>query len=82
MWEVGLDGNYWEMVCERLLFEIKNGKLTGKFSTKNCFGIEKVNRIKEKYNLSEYNVIYAYGNSSGDKEMLSIANEKYYKRFD
>ena len=26
--------------------EIKNNKLTGKFSTKNCYGIEKANRVK------------------------------------
>lgn len=61
--------------------EVKNNILTGKFSTKNCYGIEKVNRIKEKYNLSDYNTIFAYGDSSGDKEMLSIADKKYYKHF-
>jgi phosphatidylglycerophosphatase C len=62
--------------------EVKNNKLTGKFSTKNCYGIEKVNRIKEKYNLSDYNTIFAYGDSGGDKEMLSIADKKHYKYFE
>lgn len=62
--------------------EIQNGKVTGRFATKNCYGIEKVNRIKKKYDLSKYNVIYAYGDSSGDNEMLSIANERYYKYFE
>lgn len=69
-----------DLVATRL--EIQDGKLTGKFATKNCYGIEKVNRIKEQYNLSEYSVIYAYGDSPGDKEMLSIANHQYYKSFD
>jgi phosphoserine phosphatase len=32
--------------------EIQEGKITGKFATKNCYGIEKVNRIKERYDLS------------------------------
>jgi HAD superfamily hydrolase (TIGR01490 family) len=61
--------------------EIKDGKLTGQFSTKNCYGIEKVNRIKEQYKLSEYDCIYAYGDSSGDKEMLRLADMSYYKLF-
>jgi len=61
--------------------EIKNGKLTGKFSAKYCHGIEKVNRIKQCYNLSEYSIIFAYGDSSGDKEMLSIADKRYNKKF-
>ena len=74
------DKNKIDLIATRL--EIQEGKITGKFSTKNCFGIEKVNRIKERYNLSEYSVIYAYGDSLGDKEMLCIADKKYYKYFD
>jgi len=61
--------------------EIKNGKLTGKFLTKNCHGIEKVNRLLEKYDLNNYKFIYAYGDSKGDKEILKIANKKFYKYF-
>lgn len=69
-----------ELIATRL--EIHDGKITGKFATKNCYGIEKANRIKEKYDLSEFSYIYAYGDSLGDKEMLNIANKQYYKRFD
>ena len=61
--------------------EIKNNKLTGKFSTMNCYGIEKVNRIKNVYKLNHYDYIYAYGDSRGDKELLSIADESFYKPF-
>jgi len=61
--------------------ESKHSKLTGKFSTLNCYGIEKVNRIKERYNISDYEVIYAYGNSKGDKEMLNIAHKRFYRYF-
>lgn len=53
----------------------------GKFKTKNCYGIEKVNRISSKYNLDEFSYIYGYGDSSGDTEMLAITNESYYKPF-
>ncbi len=59
--------------------EFKDSKFSGKFATKNCHGKEKVNRIKELLDTSEYETIYAYGDSSGDKEMLDLANVKYYK---
>lgn len=59
----------------------KEGILTGQFKTKNCHGAEKVNRIKELYNLNEYEYIYAYGDTSGDKEMLELADQSFYKSF-
>jgi len=61
--------------------EFEKGILTGRLSSKNCFGIEKVNRLNQNYNLSEFEYIYAYGDSAGDNEILEIANEKYYKFF-
>ena len=68
-----------ELIATQL--EIKNNKITGKFLSKNCHGIEKVNRIKETYDLSQYDYIYAYGDSRGDKEMLALADESFYKPF-
>jgi HAD superfamily hydrolase (TIGR01490 family) len=61
--------------------QMQDSKVTGKFLTKNCYGVEKVNRIKELYNLNKYDYIYAYGDSSGDKELLELANESFYKPF-
>lgn len=61
--------------------EYKHHKITGKLSTPNCYGAEKVRRIKMAYDLSKFDYIYAYGDSSGDKEMLALADEKYYRRF-
>ena len=58
-----------------------NGVLNGKFLTKNCYGKEKVKRIKEQYCLQEYNIIYAYGDSRGDKELLALADKSYYRPF-
>ena len=68
-----------ELIATKLASE--NNRLTGKFATKNCSGVEKLNRIKENYNLDNYKTIYAYGNSKGDKEMLTIADKKFYKYF-
>ncbi len=61
--------------------EVKNGLISGKLLSKNCYGIEKVNRIKDSYDLSKFDFIYSYGDSGGDKEMLKIANESFYKPF-
>jgi HAD superfamily hydrolase (TIGR01490 family) len=59
--------------------EVKDQRITGKFLTKNCYGVEKVRRIKEKYNLKGFDYIYAYGDSHGDKEMLELAHERSYE---
>lgn len=61
------------------VFEIDNGMITGKISGKNCYGAEKVERINKKYNLSNFQHIYAYGDSSGDMKMLGLADIKYYR---
>lgn len=67
--------------CIATKLEVKENKITGKYSGNNCNGKEKVRRIKEKYNLSTFNRIIAYGDSRGDQEMLALANEYYYKVF-
>lgn len=60
---------------------IEDGILTGKLKGKNCIGIEKVNRIYEAYDVQYITYSYGYGNSSGDRELLAMVNEKYYKLF-
>ncbi len=61
--------------------EIKDGKITGAFASQNCYGQEKVHRIKEKYNLKDFNDIIAYGDSRGDLPFKKIATEFHYKPF-
>ena len=59
--------------------EVKDGCLTGHFLTKNCYGQEKVNRILALYpDRNTYHLI-AYGDSRGDKELLTFADEAYYQ---
>ena len=61
--------------------EVIDGKLTGLFLSKNCYGQEKVNRILSLYpNRHDYHLT-AYGDSRGDKEMLAFADESYFKPF-
>ena len=73
------DKNNLDLIATKL--EMKNGIVTGKLLSKNCYGIEKANRVKEKYKLSDYDHIYAYGDSRGDRELLALADEKFYKPF-
>lgn len=61
--------------------EVVDGKLTGRFLTKNCYGQEKVNRLKALYpNRQDYHLT-AFGDSRGDKELLTYADESFFKPF-
>ena len=73
------DKNGLDLIATKI--EIKDGLVTGKFLSKNCYGREKASRVQEAYNLSEYDHIYAYGDSRGDKELLELADESFYKPF-
>jgi len=63
------------------LLEVKNEKLTGRIDGENCHGEEKVRRIRASYDLSQYDEIYCYGDSSGDKPMLALGTFSFYKPF-
>jgi HAD superfamily hydrolase (TIGR01490 family) len=67
--------------CICTMLEIKNGKITGNISGKNCYGQEKVNRIKQQFDLTSYSNIFCYGDTKGDKPMLSLATSAHYKPF-
>lgn len=69
--------------CIATALEVKDTKLSGRFSTPNCYGREKVRRIEAKYNLDDFDRIYAYGDSRGDREMLDLASKecRFYKFF-
>ena len=58
--------------------EAVSGTLTGRLNGANCRGGEKARRIAALVDLKSYDKIYAYGNSSGDREMLLLADEKVY----
>lgn len=58
--------------------EVLDGRLTGRFLTKNCYGQEKVNRILALYpDRSSYHLT-AFGDSRGDKELLAFADEAHW----
>jgi len=73
------DKNEVDLIATKL--EIKEGIVTGRFLTKNCYGFEKARRVKHAYILEHYDLIYAYGDSRGDQELLNLAHKKYYQHF-
>ena len=62
--------------------ELSRGdRLTGRFSTPNCYGPEKVRRLQTLFPQRTNYYLIAYGDSRGDRELLSFADEAYYKLF-
>ncbi|MEP6748361.1 MAG: HAD-IB family hydrolase [Bacteroidota bacterium] len=61
--------------------QVINNLLTGKIDGINCHGEEKVNRINKVFDLSQYDEIYCYGDTRGDKPMLKLATFSFYKPF-
>nr|WP_277349345.1 HAD-IB family hydrolase [Pseudoflavitalea sp. G-6-1-2] len=68
-----------QLLATRL--EVKDGRITGNIAGQNCYGEEKVRRIREAYDLSQYQQIWCYGDTSGDKPMLELATFCFYKPF-
>lgn len=57
--------------------EVVDGCLTGSFLTPNCYGQEKVRRILALYpDRSAYHLT-AFGDSRGDRELLTFADEAH-----
>ncbi len=61
--------------------EIVDERLTGRFASNNCYGEEKARRVREAYDMASYDFVYAYGDSSGDTQLLALADEAHYKPF-
>jgi HAD superfamily hydrolase (TIGR01490 family) len=64
-------------ICTTL--EERAGRLTGRCVHGDCSGVEKVRRIKERCNLGQYSLVYAYGDTPDDREMLELAHRKFYR---
>ena len=65
------------LICSS--FETKDGIITGRYDGPDCSGTEKARQIKARYDLTQFKTIYAYGDTSEDREMLDLADIKYYR---
>ena len=68
-----------ELIATEL--DVREGQITGKLKSLNCYGQEKVNRINAHLVLDDYETIYAYGDTHGDKPMLALAHHAFYRTF-
>jgi phosphatidylglycerophosphatase C len=77
---LGFDG----LICTQMEVELK-GRLSGHMKTPNCHGEQKVIRLQawlaERYDSAALASItlYAYGDTSGDKPMLRMAQKAWYR---
>jgi phosphatidylglycerophosphatase C len=67
------------LIGTHLAFDDRD-RVTGAFATPNCRGDEKVTRLKAHFG-EDIRLAAAYGDTSGDKAMLAIAEEKGYRVF-
>lgn len=68
-----------ELIASRL--EVVDGRLTGRIAGRNCNGEEKVRRILERHTVKDYSEVYAYGDTGGDRPMLQLATQAFYRPF-
>ena len=61
--------------------EVADGRLTGRFLTPNCYGPEKVRRLRAACPELEEGRLMAFGDSRGDRELLEMADEPHYQPF-
>jgi phosphatidylglycerophosphatase C len=66
-----------QLLCSEL--DESSGVLTGKYRGADCCGPEKARRIRERFDLSRYAAIYAYGDTSEDRAMLELASQRFYR---
>ena len=71
------EAHHLDLICTEL--EVRAGTLTGGYRRGDCSAADKVTRLRERYDLARYPVIYAYGDTDEDREMLDIAHEKYFR---
>lgn len=55
-------------------------RITGRFASENCRRAEKVNRLRAVYG-QDVHLVAAYGDTSGDFEMIAMADEKGFRVF-
>ncbi len=60
---------------------LSDGRVTGRLSGANCYGPEKLRRLETLLGPREGYTLYAYGDSRGDRELLSGSDYAFYRRF-
>lgn len=59
--------------------EFRDDRFSGRFASPNCWGPEKVRRLKQWFSNERPRVLYVYGDSRGDREMLALADHAWLR---
>jgi phosphatidylglycerophosphatase C len=70
--EAGVD-----LICTEL--EARGGTLTGRYRDGDCTGKEKARRVRERYDVRAYEIVYAYGDTKEDEAMLALAHKRFFR---
>lgn len=77
--QLGFEG----LICTEM--QVQGGIITGRMSTPNCHGEQKVLRLKSWLSgrfgaaMAESITLHAYGDTTGDKPMLRLARHAWYR---
>ncbi|HEY0505588.1 MAG TPA: HAD family hydrolase [Lysobacter sp.] len=66
-----------ELMCSSL--EARDGVMTGRYAGAQCVGADKARRVRERFDLAKYPVVYAYGDTREDRELLALAHRRWYR---
>lgn len=65
-------------ICSKIALD--DDLITGKLQGTNCWGPEKTARLLEYLGPKENFILYAYGDSRGDKELLALSDFPFYAK--
>lgn len=66
-----------ELIATEL--EVRGGVLTGRYRHGDCTGEEKARRVRERYDLARYDVVYAYGDTAEDEALLRLGGRRFFR---
>lgn len=75
-----LKAGFDDVIASRLE-TMQDGCITGNLHGENCYGIEKVKRLEALLGPRNGYTLYAYGDSRGDRELLSGADYSFFRWF-
>jgi phosphatidylglycerophosphatase C len=66
-----------ELICSAL--EHRDGRLTGRYQGAQCVSAAKREQVLTRVDLSAHSEVFAYGDTIEDRELLDLANRKFYR---